>query len=106
MYAVIKSGGKQYKVTEGETLTVEKLAAETGAEVTFEDVLCVGSDTETVADAKVLEKATVKATVVEQFKDDKILVFKYKAKKGYKKMQGHRQNLTKVKIESISRGQA
>lgn len=103
MYAVIKSGGKQYKVTEGETLTVEKLAGEPGAELTFDAVLMVGTDKETVADAQALEKATVKATVVEQFRDAKILVFKYKSKKGYKKMQGHRQNLTKVKIESISR---
>ncbi len=104
MYAVIKTGGKQYKVKEGETLDIEKLAGEPGAAVTFDEVLMVGTDKETLADATALEKATVKATVVEQYRDAKILVFKYKSKKGYKRTQGHRQNLTKVKIESISRG--
>lgn len=103
MYAVIKSGGKQYKVKEGDTLDVEKLDVEKGSSITIDDVLMVGSETETIADEKDLAKASVTATVVDQFKDDKILVFKYKSKKGYKRTRGHRQNLTKIKIESISR---
>lgn len=103
MYAVIKSGGKQYKVKEGDTLDVEKLSAEKGSSITIDEVLMVGSDTETIADEKGLAKAQVTATVVDQFRDDKILVFKYKSKKGYKRTRGHRQNLTKIKIESISR---
>lgn len=103
MYAVIKSGGKQYKVEPGDVLTLEKLELEAGSTVAFDDVLLIGSDKETVADPKKLEKASVKATVVEQLKDDKIVVFKYKSKKGYKRTQGHRQRLTKVKIEDISR---
>ncbi len=104
MYAVIKTGGKQYRVEQGDTLTIEKLDAEAGKTVTFEDVLLIGTDKETIADNKALAKASVKATVLEQIKDDKILVFKYKAKKGYKKMQGHRQKLTKIKIDDISKG--
>lgn len=101
MYAVIKTGGKQYKVKEGDELRVEKLEAKAGAAVSFDEVLLLGKDKETIVDRKKLAKASVTATVVEQLKDDKVLVFKYKAKKGYKRTQGHRQNLTKVKIDKI-----
>ena len=104
MYAVIKTGGKQYRVEQGDMLTIEKLDTEAGKTVTFDDVLLIGTETETVADEKALAKASVKATVLEQLKDDKILVFKYKAKKGYKRTQGHRQRVTKIKIDSISKG--
>lgn len=104
MYAVIKTGGKQYRVEQGDTLTVEKLEVEAGKSITFDDVLLIGTDKETIADSKGLDKATVKATVVEQLKDDKVVVFKYKAKKGYKRTQGHRQRLTKIKIDNISKG--
>jgi large subunit ribosomal protein L21 len=104
MYAVIKTGGKQYRVEQGDTLTIEKLDVEAGKTITFDDVLLIGTENETVADNKALAAASVKATVLEQMKDDKILVFKYKAKKGYKRTQGHRQRLTKVKIDSISKG--
>jgi large subunit ribosomal protein L21 len=104
MYAVIKTGGKQYRVEQGDTLTIEKLETEAGKTVTFDDVLLIGTETETIADSKALGKATVKATVVEQLKDDKVLVFKYKNKKGYKRTQGHRQRLTKIKIDDISKG--
>ncbi len=104
MYAVIKTGGKQYRVEQGDTLTIEKLDAEAGKTVTFDDVLLIGTEKETIADGKTLAKASVKATVLEQMKDDKVLVFKYKAKKGYKKTQGHRQRLTKIKIEDILKG--
>jgi large subunit ribosomal protein L21 len=102
MYAVIKTGGKQYKVSEGDTISIEKLETEAGGSVTFEDVLMVNSEKATVVDAPGLAKASVKATVLEHYRDDKIKVFKYKSKKGYRKTQGHRQNLTKIKIESIS----
>ncbi|MFH1736447.1 MAG: 50S ribosomal protein L21 [Actinomycetota bacterium] len=101
MYAVIKTGGKQYKVQQDDELMVEKIDAKAGATVTFDDVLLIGTDKETLIDAKKLDKASVMATVVEHVKDDKIIVFKYKAKKGYKRTQGHRQNLTKVKIDKI-----
>ncbi|MFA5867487.1 MAG: 50S ribosomal protein L21 [Actinomycetota bacterium] len=104
MYAVIKTGGKQYRVEQGDTLTIEKLDAEAGKTVTFDDVLLIGTEKETIADGKALAKASVKATVLEQMKDDKVLVFKYKAKKGYKRTQGHRQRLTKIKIDDISKG--
>lgn len=104
MYAVIKTGGKQYRVEQGDTLTIEKLDTEAGKTVSFDDVLMIGTEEETVADGKALAKASVKATVLEQMKDDKVLVFKYKAKKGYKRTQGHRQQLTKIKIDSIVKG--
>jgi large subunit ribosomal protein L21 len=104
MYAVIKTGGKQYRVEQGDTLTIEKLDTEAGKTVTFDEVLLIANEQETVADAKALAAASVKATVLEQVKDDKIVVFKYKAKKGYKRTQGHRQRLTKIKIDSISKG--
>lgn len=101
MYAVIKTGGKQYKVQQDDELIVEKIDAKAGATVTFDDVLLIGTDKETLIDDKKLDKVSVTATVVEHVKDDKIIVFKYKAKKGYKRTQGHRQNLTKVKIDKI-----
>ena len=86
MYAIIKTGGKQYRVSEGETLQVEKLNAEVGAEVVFEEVLTVVNDAE----------------VVEHGKADKIFVFKYKAKSNYRKRQGHRQPFTTVEITAIN----
>ena len=100
MYAIIKTGGKQYRVSEGETLQVEKLNAEVGAEVAFDEVLLVSGDSvkigqPTVAGAKVTGK------VLEQGKGAKIRIFKYKAKSNYRRRQGHRQPFTKVQIEKI-----
>lgn len=101
MYAVIKTGGKQYRVAEGDVLNVEKLNAEAGSEVVFDEVLTVVSDADVKIGQPVVEGAKVTAKVVEQGKGEKILVFKYKAKSNYRKRQGHRQPFTKVEISKI-----
>ena len=100
MYAIIKTGGKQYCVEEGKVITIEKLVVEAGAEVAFDEVLLVSGDSvkigqPTVAGAKVTGK------VLEQGKGAKIRIFKYKAKSNYRRRQGHRQPFTKVQIEKI-----
>ncbi len=100
MYAIIENGGKQYKVSEGDVVKVEKLPAEVGAEVTF-NVLMVSDGTD-VKVGKEAESAKVTATVQAQDKFKKIIVFKYKAKKNERKKQGHRQPFTAVKIEKIT----
>ncbi len=100
MYAIIENGGKQYKVSEGDVVKVEKLPAEVGAEVSF-NVVMVSDDTG-VKVGKDVAKAKVTATVQAQDKYKKIIVFKYKAKKNVRKKQGHRQPFTAVKIEKIS----
>ncbi|MEJ2641475.1 MAG: 50S ribosomal protein L21 [Desulfosarcinaceae bacterium] len=101
MYAVVATGGKQYKVEEGDTLRVEKLSGDVGAEVAFEEVLLY-SDGETVKIGQpVLEGAAVHGHIVEQNKAKKILVFKYKRRKRYRRKQGHRQLFTAVKIDKI-----
>ncbi|MDO4593879.1 MAG: 50S ribosomal protein L21 [Tissierellia bacterium] len=102
MYAIIKTGGKQYKVSEGDQVRVEKLNANPGEEVTFDKVLLVKSDDDLKIGTPIVEGANVKAEVVEHAKDKKIIVFKYKAKKGYKKKKGHRQPYTLVEIKNIS----
>lgn len=101
MYAIIETGGKQYKVSEGDVVFVEKIAAAEGDTVTFDKVLAVGGET-TVFGAPTVEGATVSAKVLAQGKAKKVIVFKYKPKKGYKKKQGHRQPYTKVQIEAIN----
>ena len=102
MYAIIVTGGKQYKVSEGDVLFVEKLEAAEGETVKFDKVLCVSSDDKTVIGTPVVEGASVDATVLKNGKAKKIIVFKYKPKKGSKTKQGHRQPYTKVKIEKIN----
>ena len=99
MYAIIATGGKQYKVSEGDVVKVEKLSAEVGAEVSFNVVMV--SDGTDVKVGKDVENAKVTATVAAQDKYKKIIVFKYKAKKNERKKQGHRQPFTAVKIEKI-----
>nr|WP_320014476.1 50S ribosomal protein L21 [uncultured Desulfobacter sp.] len=102
MYAVIRTGGKQYKVHEDQVLKVEKLEGSEGTEIEFNDVLLY-SDGETVnLGAPQVENASVKAFIVEQGRSKKQLVFKYKRRKGYRKMRGHRQHYTEIKINSIS----
>lgn len=101
MYAVIVTGGKQYKVSEGDVLYVEKLGAEADAEVTFDNVLAVGTDDGLKA-GKDCEKATVKAKVLKSGKGKKITVFTYKPKKDEKRKMGHRQPYTKVEITAIN----
>jgi large subunit ribosomal protein L21 len=101
MYAVIATGGKQYKVQEGEILRVEKLDGEVGAPISFDQVLMV-SDGETVqVGAPVLESMAVRGQIVEQGKAKKILVFKYKRRKRYRRKQGHRQPFTAIRIDAI-----
>ena len=100
MYAIIENGGKQYKVSEGDVLKVEKLNAEVGAEVTFDVVMFADGGNVTVGEAA--KSAKVTATVQAQDKYKKIIVYKYKSKKNERKKQGHRQPFTAVKIESIT----
>ncbi len=101
MYAVIATGGKQYKVEEGDVIRVEKLDAEDGAEVVFDDVIAISNDDKMLV-GNDLDKASVKATVVKTAKAKKVTVYKYKPKTGYHKKNGHRQPFTEVKIESIA----
>ncbi|OQB25200.1 MAG: 50S ribosomal protein L21 [Firmicutes bacterium ADurb.Bin182] len=100
MYAVIQTGGKQYKVSEGDEIFVEKLEAEPGSEVAF-DVLLLSDDTGVRVGKPVLSGVEAKARVIEHGKNKKVVVFKYKPKKNYRKKQGHRQPFTKVEITSI-----
>jgi len=102
MYAVIKTGGKQYKVAKDDELVVEKLDVDEGKKVDF-DVLFLDDGKSPVFDAATLAKAKVTGEVVEQFKGEKQLVFKFKRRKGYKRLRGHRQNLTKVRITHITK---
>ena len=99
MYAIIATGGKQYKVSEGDTIRVEKLSAEAGDTVKFDDVLAIGGDKLLVGDD--VKSASVSATVVENGKGKKVIVYRYKRKSGYHKKNGHRQAYTKVKIDKI-----
>lgn len=101
MYAIIKTGGKQYRVSEGDAIFVEKLAAAEGEVVTFDEVIAVSKEDALVVGKPFVEGAKVTAKVEKQGKARKILVFKYKAKANYRKRQGHRQPFTKVVIEKI-----
>ena len=102
MYAVIMTGGKQYRVSEGDVIRVEKLEAEPGAPVEFKDVLLVKTDAKTYIGQPVVEGASVSGTLKSQGKDDKVLVFKYKKKKQYRRTRGHRQQHSEVRIEKIN----
>ena len=104
MYAVIKSGGKQHKVSEGEEILLEKLSLDEGDVIEFSEVLAVNKDGNLNVGKPLLEGAVVKGKVLNHLKTKKITVIKMKRRKDYRKKQGHRQNLTKVKIESISYG--
>ena len=104
MYAVIKSGGKQHKVSEGEEILLEKLSLDEGEVIEFSEVLAVNKDGNLNVGKPLLEGAVVKGKVLNHLKTKKIKVIKMKRRKDYRKKQGHRQNLTKVKIESISYG--
>ena len=101
MYAIIATGGKQYKVAEGDIIKVEKLGVEAGATVTFDQVLVVNNGRISVGNPTVAN-ANVSATVVEEGKNRKVIVYRYKRKSGYHKKNGHRQPYTKVKIEKIN----
>jgi large subunit ribosomal protein L21 len=101
MYAIIETGGKQYKVQEGDIVLVEKLAIEEGNPVSFDKVLLLSNDSELTPGKPYVEGAVVEGTVVRQGKAKKIIVYKYKAKKNVRKKQGHRQPYTKVMIDKI-----
>ncbi|MEZ3429787.1 MAG: 50S ribosomal protein L21 [Lachnospiraceae bacterium] len=100
MYAIIATGGKQYKVSEGDVIKVEKLDAEEGNTVTFDEVIAVSNDSLKVGSD--VANATVTATVMEQGRNRKVIVYKYKRKTGYHKKNGHRQAYTRVKIDKIN----
>ena len=104
MYAVIKSGGKQYRVQSGAQLRVESLVADVGAAVSFDEVLLVGSGDAVKVGAPLVSGAKVKATVVSHGRGDKVHIFKMRRRKHFQKSQGHRQNFTEVRIDDIVQG--
>ena len=101
MYAIIETGGKQYKVAEGDAIYVEKLGATEAETVNFDKIIAVGEGADLKVGAPYVDGAKVTAKVLKEGKAKKVIVFKYKAKSGYKKKQGHRQPYTKVVIEKI-----
>jgi len=101
MYAVVKTGGKQYRITPGEKVKVEQIAADVGAEVVLDQVLMVGEGERVRLGQPIVAGATVKATVVSHGRGDKVEIFKMRRRKHYQKHQGHRQNYTELKIDSI-----
>ena len=104
MYAVIRSGGKQYRVESGAKLRVERLAADVGAAVSFDEVLLVGNGDSVKLGAPLVSGAQVKATVLAQGRGDKVRIFKLRRRKHYQKTQGHRQSYTEVRIDDIIQG--
>lgn len=102
MYAIIKTGGKQYKVSEGDSIYVEKLGLASDETVTFDEVIAIGEGDSLKVGTPLVEGASVTAKVVKEGKAKKVIVFKYKPKKGYSKKQGHRQPYTKVVVEKIN----
>jgi large subunit ribosomal protein L21 len=102
MYAVIKTGGKQYRVSAGEKLKVESLPAEVGSEITLDQVLMVGEGDSVKMGTPILAGASVKATVVAHGRGEKVQIFKMRRRKHYRKSQGHRQNYTEIQISGIS----
>lgn len=102
MYAVVKTGGKQYKVAAGEKIKVEQIPAELGQEITLDQVLAVGQGDQLKVGAPLVAGATVKATVLAQGRHDKVTIFKMRRRKHYQKHQGHRQNFTELRIDAIN----
>ncbi len=101
MYAVIKTGGKQFQVSEGDIIQVEKLDGETGDTVEFDEVLMLRTDSDVKIGTPVVKGAAVSATILDQTKGKKIIVYKFKRRKDYRRKQGHRQKYTKLRIDSI-----
>ncbi len=107
MYAVIKTGGKQYKVEAGATLKVEKLVGDVGSKVVIDKVLMIADGENTTIGAPLIAGATVNATVVSHGRADKVMIFKFRRRKHYRKTQGHRQSFTEIQIgEILAAGQA
>lgn len=101
MYAVISSGGKQYRVSEGDTIRVEKIPGEVGTKVSFDEILMVSDENKVMIGQPTLANVTVSGHIVEQGRRKKIIVFKYKRRKGYRKKKGHRQDYTALRIDAI-----
>lgn len=101
MYAVINAGGKQLKVQNGDVVAVERIAGEAGSKITFDKVLAVGEGANLTLGTPLVPGAKVEAEIVEQFRGPKLIVFKMKRRKGYRRTHGHRQELTKVKIITV-----
>lgn len=101
MYAIIQTGGKQYKVKKGEKVTVDRLVGELGAEINFNEVLLIADDSNTNIGSPTVEGASVKAVISKQFRDEKIIVFKKKRRHNYRRKNGHRQYLTEIEIQEI-----
>jgi large subunit ribosomal protein L21 len=102
MYAVVRSGGKQYRVGPGGSVRVEKLSGEVGASIMLEDVLMIGGEGDIKIGAPTVDGASVNGTIVAQGRGAKIRVFKMKRRKGYRRSQGHRQDYTEIRIDGIS----
>ncbi|MGY8735909.1 MAG: 50S ribosomal protein L21 [bacterium] len=102
MYAVVRSGGKQYRVSPGGSVRVEKLSGEVGASITLGDVLMIGGEGDIKIGAPTVDGASVNGTIVAQGRGAKIRVFKMKRRKGYRRSQGHRQDYTEIRIDGIS----
>lgn len=102
MYAVIKSGGKQYRVAAGETIKVERLSGDVGADVTIDQVVAVGSGAELVLGAPLVAGASVLASIVSHGRHPKVRIFKMKKRKHYQKRQGHRQSYTEIRVSAVN----
>lgn len=102
MYAIIETGGKQYKVQEGDVINIEKLGLEAGSNVKFDKVLAISNDDTFTLGSPYVDNAAVDASVVLEGKEKKVIIYKYKPKKGFHKKKGHRQPFTQVKIEKIN----
>ena len=102
MYAVVKTGGKQYRVAAGEKLKVEQIPADVGAEITLDQILMVGEGESVKIGAPLVAGASVKASVLAQGRHDKVKIFKMRRRKHYQKHQGHRQNYTELRIDAIN----
>ena len=103
MYAIVNISGKQFKVTESQQLYVPLLETEVGSTVEFDDVMLYSDDSGVVVGTPSIDSATVTAKVLEHMKDEKVLVFKKKRRKGYRKLNGHRQQFTRIEIDSIKK---
>ena len=101
MYAVVATGGKQYRINEGDRIRVEKLNGDTGDKVVLDRVLMLGEGEKSKIGSPILEGAKVKAEIVDQYRGEKIVVFKYKKRKNYRRKMGHRQSYTDLRIEKI-----
>ena len=101
MFAVIRSGGKQYRVNQGGSLRVEKLAGDVGSEITLDDVLMVGEEGDVKIGAPTVDGASVSGTIVAQGRGPKLTIFKMKRRKGYRRKYGHRQDYTEIRVDSI-----